>query len=256
MSVVVPDLYDSWGSLARAQGMTVIPEGLVTDDGNGHVVFGSTLLLMANGGANDWIRVAAGSFTLSSYDALCVDIPPTSANQATIAAYVDPYLGSVGGEKYPKRDRIVLGVRNANGYMSWRFPALQSAARDIWHTFDAASEPPFLNSWQDYGAYGPAGFTKLPSGLVVMRGLVKNPTTVDYTRPFATLPVSCRPESTVLIPTMGATSAYNLMRIDIYPSGDCQLNSVVGWVAGETIATAGTAIAWVTLHPVRFMAAA
>lgn len=122
-----PDLYDPWGPLARAQ-IIVMPEGAVTDDGAGHVTFGSTLLVMAGGGNNNWIRVAAGSFTLANYDALCVDLPPTNAPRGTYNAYIDAYpLSGAVDEPFPDRDRLVLGVRNGAGRMSWAHPMLAQA---------------------------------------------------------------------------------------------------------------------------------
>lgn len=135
----LPDLYDPWGPIARAQGMIVMPEGTVTDDGAGNVTLGSTLLVMAGGGNDNWIRVAAGSHVLGQYDALCVDLPPTKTPRQTHAAYVDAYASTSVDEKFPHRYRLVLGVRIGAGRVAWRFPALERAANpvsNIWIELD------------------------------------------------------------------------------------------------------------------------
>ena len=66
-------------------------------------------------------------------------------------------------------------------------------ALEGWHEIGAASEPTFANSWVNHGfSNATAAFRKLPSGLVVIKGLVKAGVTTNPTTIF-TLPAGYRP---------------------------------------------------------------
>ena len=69
--------------------------------------------------------------------------------------------------------------------VTWGEMPLPSSAGDgLW------SPLPFVNGWLDYGApFTPSGFRKLSSGLVLLRGLVKNGTQTHI----CTLPPGYRP---------------------------------------------------------------
>ncbi len=239
----IPDIYDPWGPVARAQGMIVMPEGTITDNGAGGVTFGSTLIVMAGGGNNNWIRVAAGSHTLGQWDALCVDVPPTNAPRGTYAAYVDAYSGSpAGDEKYPHRDRLVLGVRIGAGRIAWRYPALERAANPVvtnpwtdsgWQRLgiEIAYEGGHSNYPAPWGGAGWVAIRRLPSGLVVGRGLIQSGSGAVFT-----LPVGFRPSSVpegYIIMTANLSGSNESFRLDTVGANAWKMMNSPGWGWGS-----------------------
>ena len=72
------------------------------------------------------------------------------------------------------------------------------------------SQVPFVNGWVNYGApFGPCGFRKLSSGLVLVRGLTQGGSSVHI----CTLPPGYRPGIRMLFGVV--TSPQALCRIDI-----------------------------------------
>ena len=100
---------------------------------------------------------------------------------------------------------------------------------DTWHSFA------YSNGWVDYGApYSPAGYRKLSSGLVVLKGLVMNGTATTI----ATLPAGYRPGIQLLF---GAQTSPNVMcRVDVSTAG----------VINHTGGSAG----WISLNGITFLA--
>ena len=73
---------------------------------------------------------------------------------------------------------------------------------------------PFVNGWANYPApFGPAGFRKLSSGLVLMRGL----TNAGGAAHICTLPPGYRPGIRMLY--IAVTSPQNLCRLDLGTDG-------------------------------------
>lgn len=115
---------DTWGIVARLQGLIVMPEGSVADNGTGTVTFGSTLIIM-NPAAGSWIRVAQGSYTLATFGALVCDLPPTAAERTTVTPTVLAW--SDNDRIYDGKDRFVLAQRAGGGNVFFRFGVLASA---------------------------------------------------------------------------------------------------------------------------------
>jgi len=108
----------TWGENARTQGICIIPEGTVSDDGAGNLTFGSTVIVM-NPAAGSWIRVASGTYTLGTWGYLYVDIPPTGTRGTTVTPSVGTWTD--GDRNYDNRDRIILAQRMGNGAIFTRF---------------------------------------------------------------------------------------------------------------------------------------
>ena len=62
---------------------------------------------------------------------------------------------------------------------------IAAGALEDWHEIGATSEPGFANSWVNAGAQATAAFMKLPTGLVVIKGIIKSGTlgTAAFTLP-------------------------------------------------------------------------
>lgn len=130
MSSLIDDLYAPWGTFARQQ-LNVMPEGAITDDGAGNVNFSGTLLIWAGNNTDNWIRVASGSYALGSWDALVVQLPPTSTPRTTVTPVIAAYTGVAADSPWPDRDRLVLGHRVATGRVAWRSASMQVAANPV-----------------------------------------------------------------------------------------------------------------------------
>ncbi len=77
-------------------------------------------------------------------------------------------------------------------------------------------EPTLLNSWVNYGStYATAAYTKLPSGLVLIRGLIRDGTYAGST--IFTLPVGFRPVDAHIFEQRSANGSH---RIDVKGDGD------------------------------------
>ena len=112
----------TWSLSARTQGLMIMPEGPVFDDGAGNVTFASTVIVM-NPAAGSWVRVAAGTFTLGTWGYLFVDLPPFAVARAALV----PQLGtwSDADRPFDHPDRLVLAQRQAGGavYFNFRVPS-------------------------------------------------------------------------------------------------------------------------------------
>ena len=117
----------AWGLNARSQGVIIMPEGTVSDDGAGNLTFGSNVIIM-NPLAGSWIRVAAGTYALGGWGALWAPIPPTGARGTVVTPTVLAWADA--DRNYDGRDRVLLAQRNGAGYVWTRFgvPANLSAA--------------------------------------------------------------------------------------------------------------------------------
>lgn len=107
---------------------------------------------------------------------------------------------------------------------------------DLPRTYDDRWNPlAYLSGWKDYGApYAPAGYRKLPSGLVIMRGLIMSGTAA----PICTLPPGYRPAIQMLYVTI--TSPAAIARLDLQQDG--------------TLTQSGGSSAWLSLNNVCFLA--
>ena len=93
---------------------------------------------------------------------------------------------------------------------------------------------PFVNGWVDYGTpFTPSGFRKLPNGLVLLRGLVKNGTASQI----CTMPPGYRPGIRGLF---AGLSNEALCRIDVDAGGGVFMTLGIN--------------AWVSLNNVIFLA--
>lgn len=112
----------AWGVLARSNGMIVVPEGTVSDNGSGALVLGSTLIII-NPITGTWVRVASGTYNLGSDGYLYVDLPATGAERATLTPTVGVWADA--DVALPNTDRILLAFRQATGaiYTTWGQPA-------------------------------------------------------------------------------------------------------------------------------------
>lgn len=151
---VLPDLYDAWGPLARAQGLIVAPMGTLTDDGAGQVVIGAPGLRIISPLSGARTDVAAGTYNLPADGALAVKIPPTSFNNGVITPAVIPWVNVQ--RDYDHRDYIALGYRVGSGKVAWAFPALQQAAlvQSVTTLYDVQGAG---SSWDTFNQFGATG---------------------------------------------------------------------------------------------------
>lgn len=81
--------------------------------------------------------------------------------------------------------------------------------------------PAMLNSWVYYGApYNTPGFYRDPTGVVHLRGMVKNG---SLAAPAFTLPAGCRPEADNLLSVV-SNGAFGV--VTVQASGDVHMTSV------------------------------
>jgi hypothetical protein len=89
--------------------------------------------------------------------------------------------------------------------------------------------PTLLNGWVNYGgSFHEARYRKLPSGLVEVRGLIKDGTTTSLTVLF-NLPAGYRPAAQLIFATLNSS---NLGRMDVTAGGDVVFvapSSSSGW---------------------------
>jgi hypothetical protein len=98
----------------------------------------------------------------------------------------------------------------------------------VFPTTTSWSAPSLGNSWVDYGgAFAGAGYYKDGSGVVHLRGLVKDGTTTQGTVIF-TLPVGSRPAYDLIfpVPSSGGSDSYGA--VDIKSSGDVWIRGLAG----------------------------
>src|SRR5207245_1302933 len=102
----------TWGQNARTQGLMIMPEGPVFDDGAGNVTFTQTVVVM-NPAAGSWVRVAAGTFVLGAWSYLYIDLPPFAVARAALTPLVGAW--SDADRPYDHPDRLILAQRQAGG---------------------------------------------------------------------------------------------------------------------------------------------
>jgi hypothetical protein len=107
----------TWGLNARVQGLIIIPEGNVTDDGAGSLKFDQ--LIVMNPLSGSWVRVAGGTYSLGTWASLWVPIPPTGARGTIITPTILAWSDS--DRNYEGKDRVLLAQRNGNGAIWTRF---------------------------------------------------------------------------------------------------------------------------------------
>lgn len=108
----------TWGQNALTNGLMVMPEGNVYDDGAGTITFASTVIVISPG-SGSWIRVAQGSYTLQTWGYLYVDLPPTSVRGTTYSPSIGTWAD--GDRSYDARDRLILAQRVGGGAIYTRF---------------------------------------------------------------------------------------------------------------------------------------
>jgi hypothetical protein len=109
---------NAWGIAARTQGLIVMPEGPVTDNGAGDITFGGTLIVM-NPMAGTFIRAAAGTYHLDPYGYLYVNLPPSVAEYALVTPQVEQWRHGV--RPFDGTDRFLLAQRAGGGKVWFRF---------------------------------------------------------------------------------------------------------------------------------------
>ncbi len=89
---------------------------------------------------------------------------------------------------------------------------IAAGAAEGWHEIGAASEPTFVNSWVNFGgAIATAAFRKLPGGLVVLKGSMKDGTL--GTDAFI-LPVGYRPAAALFIEVASVAGTSGRLQIE------------------------------------------
>lgn len=138
---------------------------------------------------------------------------------------------------------VLIPLANAGPRITVSSTAPSTPANgDLWVDLSAMSwtAPTFQNSWVNYGdQWNVAGYCKDPSGIVRLRGLIKN----GSAGTIFTLPVGFRPSATCLylVACNHATPPGNA-RIDVLSNGSVNL---------MTYATGGNN-AWVSLDGITF----
>ena len=133
-------------------------------------------------------------------------------------------LESVGGEAgvgvpvLVKPRNFVLDASDFNpsivGILDTAQGGIAAGALEDWHEVGATDEPGFANSWVNFdGGYATAAFRKLPTGLVVVKGLVKFGVIAQT---IFILPVGYRPALQLL---WGVDSGNVHGRFDIFANG-------------------------------------
>jgi hypothetical protein len=107
----------TWGLNARVQGIIIIPEGNVTDDGAGKLTIPVTIIMNPISGS--WIRVNAGTYELGNWGSLWAPIPPTGTRATTVAPTILPWTDR--DRNYDGRDRVLLAQRRGLGPIYTRF---------------------------------------------------------------------------------------------------------------------------------------
>lgn len=99
-----------WGLNARLQGMMIIPEGNVNDNGTGLLSLSAPLIVM-NPASGTFFRINPGSFQLENWGYLYVDIP--RIHGAATNAYKSNWTDGIKDFAY--KNRIVLAQRAGSG---------------------------------------------------------------------------------------------------------------------------------------------
>lgn len=181
-----------------------------------------------NGGSQGAIKVtgAAGGNTVLEFG---------HKDEASITA-ID-FHSSGNGNDYDARIQV-SGGDTSNGNAEMLLSGDVATKRPIALDGESWTAPTLQNGWVNYGGnYSTAGYRKLSSGQVELKGLVRDGTTSFDTVIF-TLPVGYRPMAQRLCPSVANN---NIGRVDVKPNGDV----IVGYMG---------AAGWLTLEGVRFFA--
>lgn len=106
------------------------------------------------------------------------------------------------------------------------------------HAVGTSGNPPFQNSWVNYGSpYTAASFVRAPDGWVRLHGLIKNPgSPVTLPSTAFTLPPGYRPEGTCIF---NAIALNAIGRIDIDTNGNVMVsaptNTTAPWISLDGI---------------------
>jgi len=143
---------------------------------------------------------------------------------STLVAYKPNPMPTLGA------DRVYLQQELARISNAIQVNAAALVAPDtVWHPLA------YVNSWANYGApYGPCGYRKLSSGLVVLRGLCQGGTASTI----ATLPAGYRP---------GIQGLFNMQTS---PNVACRIDISTAGVISHQGGNAG----WIALNGITFLA--
>ena len=106
-----------WGLTARTQGLTVMPEGPVYQNGANLTLSGNVIVM--NPASGSWIRAKSGTYVLNSWSYLYLEIPPGATRGTTVAPKVGSWADS--DRDYPGEDVLVLAQRAGNGTIHLNF---------------------------------------------------------------------------------------------------------------------------------------
>lgn len=178
------------------------------------------------GGLVNWYPLDIGGITNYWIRVKTTSTPSTFA-KATIAdlgCYEGKYLD------FKNNNENILSVDNL-GNLSLRG---QITTPETWQA------PTLLNSWVDYGGtFAPSGYRKLPSGEVLLRGLIKNGTGTAGTV-LCTLPVGYRPSYQLIFNCISSGNV--VARVDVNTNGDVTIQYI-------------SSTAWLSLNGMIFMSA-
>lgn len=182
-----------------------------------------------NGGSQGAIKAtgAAGGNTVLEFG---------HQDEASITA-ID-FHSSGNGNDYDARIQV-SGGDTSNGNAEMLLSGDVATKRPIALDGESWTAPTLQNGWVNYGSvFATAGYRKLPSGLVVVKGLVKDGTVTSGTVIF-TLPVGYRPMEKLIFPSLNNN---NVSRVDVGSNGDV------------IVAHPSTASGWLALDGIRFFA--
>ncbi|SDE96790.1 hypothetical protein SAMN04488542_10455 [Fontibacillus panacisegetis] len=110
-----------WGLNARLQGLMIVPEGKITDNGAGALTLGGAITIM-NPASGTYFQVKAGTYQLSEWGYLFVEIP----NQYGVQVSPYPSRWNPGVRSYDHKDRIILAQRYGGNSEIFVHSALRS----------------------------------------------------------------------------------------------------------------------------------
>jgi hypothetical protein len=111
------NLNSPWGAWARTQGLVIAPTAdTLADDGAGNVTIPPLRIISPLTGS--YILTSQQTFALSAWDAVVVDLPPTSVERATVAPRKVSWVDA--DRVFDNRDTLIIGVRVGTGNFQWR----------------------------------------------------------------------------------------------------------------------------------------
>jgi hypothetical protein len=106
-----------WGAKARLQGLIIMPEGSVTDDGAGNIV--ASKIIVMNPISGSWVEIAAGNYTFGSWAFMWIELPPTTVRGTVITPTIGTWSDS--DVTYKSEDKLLIAQRMYTGKVYWRF---------------------------------------------------------------------------------------------------------------------------------------